>query len=206
MSQLRTYGLQCTVEPEVTPVTLAEARTNSRIDGDCYDTELTLQIEAATRWIQEQTEAALITSTWRWTFDQFPRNRRWLDLPMWPVQSIESIEYRDASDAWVEVTAGDIVLRSNNGRARIALAGWDAWPSAKYTPDAVRIDFVAGFGDADTDVPAVWKQAVLLLSSHWFENRQAAQSGPEAREVPFGLMAIIETLRDPNEAEDFDLE
>jgi uncharacterized phiE125 gp8 family phage protein len=188
------------------PVTIEQARFNSRIDCCDFDDQLNLDIAAATKWIQEQTEAALITSTWLWTFDRFPRKTKWLSLPMWPVQSIVKIEYRNESDVWTEIESAKIVLRKNNGRARVALKGWEAWPFAKFTPDAVRVEFVAGFGDESTDVPHIWQRAILLLVTHWFENPQAAQTGTEFRTIPFGVESIIENLRDPDDAEDFDLE
>jgi uncharacterized phiE125 gp8 family phage protein len=47
------------------------------------------------------------------------------------------------------------------------------WPSARSVRDAVQIRFIAGYGDAASDVPQAIKQAILLLVGHWFENREA---------------------------------
>jgi uncharacterized phiE125 gp8 family phage protein len=206
LSQTRTYGLTCTEPAEALPVSIEQARLNCRIDGDCEDERLTDHIKEATRWIQEQTEAALITSTWQWTLDKFPQKKRWLDLPVWPVQSIASITYVDVNSDSQTIAAGDIVLRANNGRSRLALEDWAPWPATRTTPDAIQIEFVAGYGDESTDVPSLWQRAILLLVGHWFANAEATSFGSAVNEIPLGVNSILETLRDPDDIEDFDLE
>ena len=207
MDPIRTYGLTVLDPPAVEPVSLAEARANSRIDTTDHDSKLTLSIEAARKWVEEQTETSLVSTQWRWTLDRFPRKRDWLMLPRWPVLSIEAIRYTDADGATQTISLPTVKLRKNNdGRGRIARVDWEAWPTTRVTPDAVEIDFTAGFGPAASDVPAIWKQPILLLVSHWFENAEASIVGTIVAEPPFGVHALIETLRDALDADDFDLE
>jgi uncharacterized phiE125 gp8 family phage protein len=202
--ETRTSGLTCITAPLSPAVSIQRARENSRVDGSDHDNTLKDNIEAATVWIQDQTDTALITSTWRWTLDRFPVRSKLLRLPRWPVQSIESIQYTDANGDTQTIAAEDIVLRLNNGRARIALKQWKAWPATQLTPDAVRINFVAGFGDSPNSVPAAWQLPILLLVGHWFENREAVVIGTISSDLPMGVQAMVDTLRDPDDDEESD--
>ncbi len=205
VSQLRTYGLQVITRPACPPVSLAMVRQNSDIDIDDHDEKLLMYLEAATQWVQEQTETSLIKTKWRLTLDQFPRGNRWLILPRWPVSSIELIRYRDNDNNWQTIDLSGIVLRKQKGgRSRIARADWDAWPSTRLTPDAVEIEFFAG-AETVAEVDPQFQQAILLLTSHWFEHPEATFEGT-INQIPMGVEALVMTMRDPDDAEDFTLE
>jgi uncharacterized phiE125 gp8 family phage protein len=205
--EYRTTGLTVATPPAAMPVLVEAARRNSRYDTTDEDTRFTELIAAATDYVQKQTDTALITQTLAWKMDKFPSCSKWLYLPVWPVQSVSSITYKDQDNATQTISSGSIVLRSQaNGRGRIALADWAAWPACRDTPDCVTIQFVAGFGSTTANVPDAFKQAILLLVSHWFENREAVLVGVGSKEVEFSVQSLIETLRDPDDGWGFDLE
>ena len=49
-----------------------------------------------------------------------------------------------------------------------------AWPSPGVPVGGVRIDYTAGYGAAEADVPAPLRQAILQLSADGFEHRSDA--------------------------------
>ncbi|GHA11390.1 hypothetical protein GCM10007989_02120 [Devosia pacifica] len=79
-----------------------------------------------------------------------------LHLPCGPVISITSIKYTDPDGN--EATVSDETYRMV-GNA-VYLQPGKCWPSAAAGPDAVRVEYVAGY--AANDVPAEAKQAVIL--------------------------------------------
>lgn len=205
--EYRTSGLTVVTPPAAVAVAVEAARRNSRYDTVDEDARFTELIAAATDYVQKQTDTGLITQTLSWKMDKFPCGAKWLYLPVWPVQSIVSITYKDQDNATQTIGSGSIVLRSQaSGRGRIALADWAAWPACRDTPDCVNIQFIAGFGSTTANVPDAFKQAILLLVSHWFENREAVLVGTSSKELEFAVGSLIETLRDPDDGWGFDLE
>jgi uncharacterized phiE125 gp8 family phage protein len=217
MDSLTSYGLVNLTEPDVEPITLEEAKANSQIDTDDHNDTLTQRIKASRLWLEKATECCLITRQMTWTLDQFPRKRDatggqkarsgQLVLPRYPVQSIDEIRYIDADGDSQTIDLATIRLRRDStGRNRLALADWAAWPTTRNTPDAIEIDFTVGFGETQNDVPADWKQPLLLLVAHWFENREAVAVGVVTKEMEFGVNSLLEMLRDPDDDDQFSLE
>lgn len=205
LGEYRTSGLSVVTPAANLPVSLDAARRNSRIDTTDEDLRLTELIRAATAYVQRYTDTGLITQTLSWEMDKFPACSKPLYLPAWPVQSLVSVTYIDIAGVSQTINPSTIALRNpTEGRARIARQNWEAWPSCKDTPDAVDIRFTVGFGVTEASVPEPYKQAILLLVSHWFENREAV--GNVGNEIAFAVNALIETVRDPDDGWGFDLE
>ena len=123
---------------------------------------------------------ALVTQTWRATYRTFPAGNDpvigapavWLPLP--PLQSVSSIEYVD-SDGVVQTlstSAYDVVVRGIHPGYVLPAFG-QTWPTARDEAGAVRITFVAGFGDNDTDVDDAIVAAALLMLGDLYDNRAA---------------------------------
>jgi uncharacterized phiE125 gp8 family phage protein len=202
MSRRRyTAGLTTLTPPVFEPVTLDELRANSRIDAD--HTPLLQQLIAAARqWVEKNTDTTLATTTLRWTLDRFPRCQNWLYLPRWPVQSVEAVTYQAPDGTSATISGGSLRLLPDEGRARLALADWAAWPSTRCTPGAIQIDFLAGYGEGLC--PELWKQPILMLASHWFENPEAAVTGTTSTEVGLAVRSLIESLSDYDDDADQD--
>ena len=201
-----TYGLAVIEPPSVMPVSLALLRDQVEVgEDDGHDDKLKVYLQAATKWVQEQTETSLVNTKWRWTLDRFPKTRESLTLPRWPLGSLVSIKYLDQNSDQQTLDLATVTTRANDGRVRISRKDYAAWPPARLTPDAVEIEFIAGFGDREVDVPGAWQEPVLLLAANWFKYREAVTEGQTA-EVPYGIQAMLDMLRDPDDMEDFDTE
>jgi uncharacterized phiE125 gp8 family phage protein len=197
LGEYLTSGLSIVTPAANLPVSIDAARRNSRIDTTDEDTRLTELIRVATAYVQKHTDTALITQTLSWKLDRFPIETKALYLPVWPVQSLSSVIYTDAAEASITIDLNTLSTRiPSRGQSRIARKKWAAWPSTLDTPDAVDIRFIAGFGATEASVPEEFKQAILLLVSHWFENREAVLTGSASKEVEFAVSAIIDTIRD----------
>ncbi len=70
------------------------------------------------------------------------------------------------------------------------------WPSVRAeTHNAVQVTWVAGYGDASSDVPAQDKQAIRFLAGHWYENREPLAAGVTPASLPYSFDALLDSDR-----------
>ena len=140
------------------PVTLAEARLQSKVDSDdtSHDALVGALITAAREFAEHYTGRALATQTLEGALDAFPAED-FIDLPMPPVASVTSVLYTDTAGDEQTLSAADYALSTYGNARRINLAADAVWPETQEIADAVRIRYVAG-GTA----PKAAKAAMLL--------------------------------------------
>jgi uncharacterized phiE125 gp8 family phage protein len=176
-----------TAQPDVEPIVLADAKVHLRVDGTDEDTLIDILITAAREMVEKRTNRSLITQTRTVKMDYFPISDTIL-LPHGPVQSVTHVKYYDEDEVlqtfadtlyWVDVDS-DI--------ARIVVKD-DGWPETEDMPNAVEIEYEAGYGDAGSDVPKPLIQAMYLILGHLYENRE--QVGDIRHELPFGAEILM---------------
>lgn len=171
-------NLELVTPPVGYPVTLAEAKANSREDWPDQDVLIAGLIATATAYLDGRNGIlglALLTQIWKQRLDDFPRGGKPLGLPFAPVQSITSIKYWDTESPSVEITwgAANYEFQAGDYDPFISLADEAFYPATKTRRDAVTIEFKAGYGDA-LAVPTPLKQAILLMVSEHYERREMA--------------------------------
>ena len=57
------------------------------------------------------------------------------------------------------------------------------------------VDFTAGFGDAPSAVPQPLRQAILLLTAHWYEQRSPIEVGQSSAELPAMVTELTRPYR-----------
>jgi uncharacterized phiE125 gp8 family phage protein len=106
------------------------------------------------------------------------------------VQSITSVIYVD-TDGQEQTLSADLYevdIASDPGW--IVPAASTRWPRTMRTINAVRVRFVAGYGDPE-DVPEKIKTAIKALVAHWYEAREPVAIGVTANEVPLHVGRLI---------------
>jgi len=178
-----------TIAPSVTPVTLAEAKAHLRVDFTDDDALIDSLIEAATSHLDGQGSLgrAMITQSWAQWVSQSPG---WVRLDVGPFQSLTSVEYYDADNTLQTATVTDFEIRLDGDFVLIKPKQDFEWPGAYIRRDAIKITYVAGYGDAGSDVPRGIRQAILLMVGHWYEHREAV-SELSLKEVPLAVDALI---------------
>lgn len=188
-------------EEVVYPVTLAEARDHLRLDAtgspaeheaDTYVQSLiaavTKHIDGNEGWLKR----SLITKTYDLVFDRFPTD--YITVPLPPLQSITSITYIDQNgDSQVLATDRYTISRSNP--ARVYRAYNTCFPVTRCQPDAVRMRFIAGYGDEATDIPEPIRQAILMMIGHYYENRESVVIGDSAIVMPMAVDTLLSPYR-----------
>jgi len=175
----------------VEPLSLIETKTHCRVDTTADD-ELILGLIAAARQMTETiTRRALITQTWDWIFDAFPGTDR-LRIPLPPLQSITSITYTKEDATTGTVSSGDYVVDTDSEPARVVLKSTATWPSdTLQVANGVTVRFVAGYGDAASDVPEAIRRAMLLMIGHWYENREDTLGVGNIQRIPQGSEYLL---------------
>ena len=180
--------------PTVEPITLSEAKAHLRVDTNTEDALIQSLILASRLHIEAALDIALITQTWRLHLDRWPRARS-LNLPLSPVQSLTAVRVFDGDDDNETVSNAAFILDGTANPARLVLSGSRSLPVPGRAANGIEIDFVAGYGDEPSDVPQPIRQALLLLTAHWYENREPVEIGATATVIPGSVSALLSIYR-----------
>jgi len=174
---------------------LAEAKTHLRVDHNDDDTYIGGLITAAMQHLDGRRGylgRCLLTQSWEYRVHAFPQCGL-IELPLPPLQSVESVKYID--DAGVEQTlaADQYVVDAATYNGQVRRAFDIVWPVARLEDYAVRIAFTAGFGDAE-DVPQPIKNAMLMMIGHLYEHRETVADS-NLVEVPLAARWLLGPYR-----------
>lgn len=149
------------VAPDQEPVSVDAAKSQLGISGSSQDDLVALLIQASRERIEKMLGRALITQTWELSLDEFPCQGA-IELPLVPVQSITSIKYDDEDGEEQTVSSGDYYLDDRSEPSWVLPIDETSWGiSTLDAVNAVRVRFLAGYGDDPDDVPAPIRLAIL---------------------------------------------
>lgn len=190
-------ALTLVTPPGAEPVSLAEAKEHLRITSAREDNLITTYLKAARQYIDGKDgvlNRALITQTWDWTLDAFPKNcGESLRVPLPPLQSVTSIKYLDTQTPPVEQTwaSTDYTVDAKTEPAWIAPAIGKVYPSTASVFNAITVRFVAGYGTLATDVPEPMRLAIKAAVAYFSEHRD------EGSEMPGWMWYLLAPYRVP---------
>ncbi len=179
-----------TIGPEAEPVTLAEAKANLRIDHDSEDELIAALIRAAREEVETSTATAMIDQTWRLAVDDLPATDT-LRLRRGPVKEVLSVTVYGADGEASLLDPAGYQLDALSNPARLHFS---ERPPALRAMNGIEVDFVAGYGEAGTDVPDLFKRAVLTLVAHWYEFRASFGAADQPVSVPDGYRRLVSRL------------
>lgn len=187
-------SLERVTAPAVEALTLADFKASqARIDGTADDAAAQAAVNAAISYVDGDGALgrALITQTWaQWG----PNTGQDVTLVMGPFQSLTSVEFYDTEGTLQTATLSDFEVH-RRGDYRICRPKKGAsWPAADDREDAVKITYVAGFGNAATDIPPGILQAVRLVAAHFYENREAT-TDLRLAPLPLGVEDLLSVYR-----------
>ncbi len=181
--------------PGAEAITLAETKAHLRLDGTAEDELLAALIRAARAHLERETGLALIARSFRLYLDAWPESRV-IRIVKGPVQTIEAVTVYDDAGVPVELDVTGAVL---DGAARPARLLLPAQPAALPGPgralNGIEIDFVAGFGEAGTDVPDTLKRAMLVHVAAMYELRGVLSPAEQPGAVPAGYDRLVAPFR-----------
>jgi len=166
-------------------------KEHARIDHGHEDARLASLITTARLMVEKDTRRKLCTQTVILSLDYLPS---YLVPDILPIQSISGITYYDGNNALqtlasttyeADLYAEPVIIRPAFGQT---------WPTTYDRFGAVLVTMVAGYGAASA-VPEDAKQAILLLASHWVENRESVLTGTISKEIELSYTALTDRLK-----------
>lgn len=181
-----------TIAPTDTPVDLPLVKEHLRLTTADQANVLPIYLGAAVEWVETYTGRPLMRQTWRVTLPGFPV-RTWLPFSV-PFGAITGITYYDTANASQTLASSVYTVPTDSEPACVLLASGQSWPSLYSREDAVAITYTSGAEDA-ANVPIALRQAVLLLTGHFYENREAVLVSAISKEIEFAATALCAPYR-----------
>ncbi len=185
--------LEKLTEPGFNSVTLARLRNNSNIPPGQDEDFLIEALKSAEDYVERYLECTIGIAEWRLTLDSFPPANEPLLIPLWPIRNVILIAYLDSQSVRQELDLNQIVPPKGNDRYHLKLKSGFTWPTTLCEPNAVEIDFTAGFA-TQAKIPGTMTQAIRMLVSHWYENREAVLTGTVSKEIELGVSSMLSML------------
>jgi uncharacterized phiE125 gp8 family phage protein len=177
-----------TVAPASEPVSLAEARSQCRIDGSDSDGDLNRYIIAARALTEEYTGTKLVSQT---VLMQASRFCDLIDLPVAPIISVSSVKYLDTAGAEQTLDTSVYELVNTGLEPQIRLKINQVWPSVRQcVSDAVRVTAIAGY----STVPESIRAAMLMLIAQWNDERSSISSVRQSVTSDGGIPTLPNTV------------
>jgi uncharacterized phiE125 gp8 family phage protein len=186
--------------PALEPITLYEAKAHLRVDfeTETEDTYISALIATAREYV-EQLCGPLITQTWEQYQSAWPV---WGQLQIGKPRllTVTSVAYTDEDSVEATLSATAYTVDTvNEHKPGIILKEDQAWPTVNlFNVNPIKITFTCGYGPTASNVPTPIKQALLLLISHWYENREPFNisiSGNSVVPIPLTVDALLANYR-----------
>lgn len=178
--------------PATEPVSLADMRLHLGITQATEtgrDAIITARIIAARQWVEQQTGLALITQTLNGWDGSFPHCGGAVDLKG-PLQSVTGVTYTDANGQ--PQTLNPTLYQVDTVVGRIMPAYNQSWPDVRKSFNAVKIVYVAGYGNAAA-IPQAIKEAIMFIVGQW----EVFQTSMEGVMRPFTIPNAAKELISP---------
>jgi len=153
--------------PAVEPLTLDEERAFLRVEHNDDDEVIAALLAGSRIHVEAQTRRALITQSWRLSFDTWPEDGR-LNVRPGPLQSLTAARVYDLANVAHSVSVQ--AFAPDFGASDLLFVPWTVRPPLRPN-SGIELDVVAGYGDNPLDVPEPLRQAIRLLVAHWYDNR-----------------------------------
>ena len=181
-------ALSLVTAPISEPVSLSEQKAHMRIDGDEDDAYIASCITAARTHIEGQTKRSIMDQTWDYGIDyawpvKYGVQR--IDFPLNPIAAQTSpetltITYVDSSGVSQSLASTQFTVANRAHGSYIVPAYGVTLPEIRWMPDAITVRFVSG---DSSNVPADLHQAVMILASQFYEERETSGNISKAVEA-----------------------
>jgi uncharacterized phiE125 gp8 family phage protein len=170
-----TSRFEVVTPPTSEPVTILEAKKQLEIASSdtAHDEHILLNIQAAREQWEHDTDSALMTQTLKMTFCDFEGDE--INLARRPIQSVTHVKYYDTGGTLTTLSSS--VYGLDKASREVRLAYLQQWPTVQDRWDGVAVTYVAGYASRSL-VPAIAKQAILLLVGYYFDANRGDNDRP----------------------------
>ena len=206
-------GIKVVTDWTASAVATSDQKSFMRVDFSDDDSLIAELIKASQNVIQTYLNRAITTQTLELYLDRLPfyndlklqegiytapdieYNSNYIVLPRPPVASVTHVKYFDDSDTESTFASSKYYVDLISEQARIVLRTGESWPTVTETrnANAYVVRYVAGYGGA-SDVPPAIVQAIKLLTTHLYENREAVTS-LSVNTIPYTIGALLQPYK-----------
>ncbi|MGD9276245.1 MAG: head-tail connector protein [Candidatus Pacearchaeota archaeon] len=190
----RAYSYHIITPPATTPVTLAEVKEHLKLDptDTSQDTYLTFLIKAATKFGEDYTRRIFINTGFRTYRDFF---ECCIKLRRSKLQSLDLYEYL-VDSLFTTVTSTLYYVTDEVDFSKIVLKNDQHYPiDIDEQLQAIKIEFTAGYGTSETDVPDDIRLALLNHLAAVYENKGDCDQASIMKLLPATSNAIYQMYR-----------
>lgn len=164
--------------PVAEPLTLAETLLHLREDAGVSDARINTLISVARETCEKRTERTMLRTPWRLTVDSFPAAFKLLQPP---IIEVLSVQFLDQAGVQQTLDPSDYRLDNVSEPGYLVPAFGRSWPDTLEVPNAVVVNYAAGYGIEPGDVPAPLRQWMLLAVGEMYATRNASAEKPMVR-------------------------
>jgi len=206
-------GLKIDTAWTTSAVATSDQKSFMRVDFSDDDSLIAELIKASQNVIETYINRAITTQTLSLFLDRLPfysdvklqegvftapdleYNSNYIVLPKPPVASVTHVKYYDNDNTASTFAATNYYVDTISNQARVVLKTGSSWPTVAETrnANAYEIKYVAGYGGA-SDVPEPIVQAIKLLTTHLYENREAVTS-LSVNSIPYTIGALLQPYK-----------
>ena len=206
-------GLKIDTAWTTSAVATSDQKSFMRVDFSDDDSLIAELIKASQNVIETYINRAITTQTLSLFLDRLPfysdvklqegvftapdleYNSNYIVLPKPPVASVTHVKYYDNDDTASTFAATNYYVDTISNQARVVLKTGSSWPTVAETrnANAYEIKYVAGYGGA-SDVPEPIVQAIKVLTTHLYENREAVTS-LSVNSIPYTIGALLQPYK-----------
>lgn len=159
-----------TTERAALPVALSDVKNFLRITDTSDDSLLTILIHTAADLFEGFTHRTLINTTFTAYIDDFPVEN-YIELRRSKLVSVTSVKYYiDA--VLTTLDSAEYYTTNSDDYSRIHMVDDDSFPTTDTDRvQTVQVEFVAGYGASDLDIPYSIKSALMSHIAWLYENR-----------------------------------
>lgn len=195
---MRRTGLQLVTSATAEPIRLDEVKTHQRLEVGytAEDDYLESLISAARSKVEDHTNLKLMPQTWKVYYDNWSTDE-FMKIPIGPLTSMPStaITYKQSTGNSTTWDSTNWNYSTVERTPRVYLEYGKSWPSATLSPvDPISFEVKVGYGGS-TAVPKRIKQAMYMLISHWYENREPYIVAQSIERVPETVDALLSDYR-----------
>ncbi len=207
-------GLKVKTAWTTSAVATSEQKSFMRVDFNDDDTLIGELIKVAQNNVEEYTGRAITQQTLQLFLDRLPYYRDenlregvytapdlnvsadYIVLPKPPVASITHVKYYSNDNTASTFAASNYFADVDSTSARVVLKNGVSWPTLTELrqANAYEVQYVAGYGANASDVPTPIIQAIKLLTTHLYENREMVTS-MSVNSIPYTVGQLLQPYR-----------
>jgi|SRR3990170_856393 len=185
-------------QPTSEPITIndVKAQIGIQMTDVAQDSLIERRITEARQWAEDYMQRALITQTQEIRLNNFSHSgdvyENAIQLPFPNLLTVVSIKYIDLNGTEQTIASTDYVVDTYAPVGFVMPAYGVSWPYPRLQPNAVRIQYTCGYGATSASVPALLREALILLVGHWMNNQPQSENGVMLARVPFAVRDIFD--------------